>query len=157
MTSRTESFGITDLLGLFRDALVTLLPVMDKARIDWREGHTYDPWEDVERTLYRSIIGSCVENAVLPGSLRPLAPYGLWQPSYANLSFLLASDERGAAFLKFGTGSEPFDEVILLELDVNLTPTTKRIRKTLAGTEFMIAMSNGDGSLSVSDRIAYVI
>jgi hypothetical protein len=152
----TESFGITELVGLFREALIALLPVMDKSRIQWREGRTYDPWEDIERTLYYSIIGSCVENAVPPGCLRPLAPYGHPQPSYTNRSFLVASDERSAAFVKLGTGSEPFDEAILLELDANLAPTTNRFRKALAGTDFMIATPNVGGGLAFGERIVYV-
>jgi hypothetical protein len=69
----TDSADITELVGMFREALVALLPVMDKAGIEWRDGRTYDPWENTERTLFDSLIGSCVENAVPAGSALPLA------------------------------------------------------------------------------------
>ena len=75
-----ETFDVTELVGIFRSGLLALLPIMDAARIRWAEPGVYDPWEEIERTLFSSIVGSCVENAT-PNRLRPLAAYGL---TYTN-------------------------------------------------------------------------
>src|ERR1700730_2658500 len=83
----TESFEVTELIRIFRSGLLALLPVMDAARIRWAEPSIYDPWEDIERTLYSSIIGSCVENSILTG-LRPLVTYGLTYGDYSAHSFI---------------------------------------------------------------------
>jgi len=71
-----ETFDMTVLVRIFRSGLLALLPVMDAARIRWAEPGVYDPWEEIERTLFSSIVGSCVENSILSG-LRPLAANGL--------------------------------------------------------------------------------
>jgi len=137
--STTETFDVTELVGLFREALLALLPVMERGRIQWREGQSYDPWENIERTLYESIIGSCVENAVPAGSIMVLAPYGLTQPAYSDRSFLVSSENKNAALLKFATRSEPFDEATFLELRTDLTPSKNSFRRALAGTHFLLA------------------
>jgi hypothetical protein len=139
MASATETFDFTELVGLFREALIALLPVMEKSRIKWREGQSYDPWEEIERTPYHSIIGSCVDNAMSIQPIVRLASYGLERQAYADRSFLVASDNEHIAFLKFGTSSEPFDEAIFLELGTALKPSGSRVRRGLAGTQFLLA------------------
>ena len=151
----SETFDVTSLVGLFQEALIALLPIMEKSRIGWRAGQAYDPWENIERTLYASIIGSCVDNAVVPGRLMPLAPYGLMRSTYGDRSFLVASDERCAAFLELTKKSEPFDEAIFLELDSSLVPSGTRIRRPLVGTRFSLAIPTEVQKLELHHQVTY--
>jgi hypothetical protein len=155
MAADTETFAVTELVGLFREALLALLPVMEKSRIKWREGESYDPWEEIERALYKSIIGSCVENATSIQPIFPLAAYGLVYPTYADRSFLVPSDNERIAFLEFGTGAEPFDEAIFLELGTALKPSRGRVRRALAGTKFLLAVPKDD-RLEFHSQVEYL-
>jgi hypothetical protein len=137
-----DAFEVTELVRLFRSGVVALLPVMDAARIRWAEPGVYDAWEDIERTLYASVVGSCVENAV-PDTLPPLATYGLTMPDYSAHSFI---SERGfrlegtlTAFLELRTGDKPFDLALFHELDANLTPTGRAISKPIEKCAFDLA------------------
>jgi hypothetical protein len=150
----TDSADITKPVSLFRKALVVLLPVMDKAGIEWREGRTYDPWEDIERTLFHSLIGSCVENAT-PRAL-PLAAYGLFRPTYAACSFLVASAIDNAVFLKLATRSQPFDEAVFLELRSDLTSSDRRIHRPLHDLQFQLAVPRDKGRLELQQRITFL-
>ena len=155
-TSTTEIFDVTELVGLFREALLALLPVMERSRIRWREGQSYDPWENIERTLYESIIGSCVENAICIGGITRLASHGLVQPAYTDQSFLVSSDNKNAAFLELATGSAPFDEATFLELRADLTPSKNRFRRALAGTHFLLATPKDGCRLEFHQQINYL-
>ena len=152
-----ESFETTTLVAIFRSGLLSLLPVMDAARIRWTEPGVYDPWEDIERTLYSSIVGSCVENAV-PGGLRPLATYGLSYLRYDANSFVSERKlrERGSvtAFVKLQTDIEPFDTAALSELDDNLIPTGRTLTKPIASSQFDLA-SSGVTGVEYRSSVAY--
>ena len=152
----TGSADVTELVGVFRAALVALLPIMDWAGIEWRDGRTCEPWEDIERTLFNSLIGSCVENAVPAGSVLPLATYGLLRPTYADCSFLVSSATDNAAFLELATHSQPFDDAVFLELNSDLTPSDRRIRRPLNGLQFLLAVPRDKGLLQLQQRIAFL-
>jgi len=152
-----DTFNATELVGLFRSALVALLPVMDAARIRWAEPGVYDGWENIERALYASIVGSCVENAV-PDAVAPLAAYGLTMPNYLALSFL---SERGLrlggtlnAFVELRTGDKPFDLALFHEVDASLTLTGRRISKSIDMCAFDLA-SPASGSTAYRSVITY--
>ena len=134
-----NSFEVTELVRLFRSGLLALLPVMDAARIRWAEPGVYDPWEDIERTLYTSIVGSCVENAE-PDTLPPLAAYGMTTTDSSAHSFI---SERGLrldgtlnVLVELRIGKEPFDTALLHELDASLTPTGRAITKQIETCAF---------------------
>lgn len=152
-----ESFDISELVRIFRSGLLALLPVIDAAGIRWTEPGVYDPWEDIERTLYSSIIASCVENAV-PNGLRPLAIYGLSYGDYQAHSFLserVLRLEGGAnALVALQSGNEPFDTALLRDLDASLIPTGRTITKPIGACTFDLA-ANIVTDVDYIGRIAY--
>ena len=137
-----DSVEVADLVRLFRSGLLALLPVMDAARIRWAGPGVYDPWENIERTLCASIIGSCVENAE-PDRLLPLAAYGLAQVAYSNHSFIsergLRLDGAMNALVELQIGKEPFDTALFHELDASLVPTGRAITKQIETCAFDLA------------------
>jgi hypothetical protein len=155
-SEKAETADVTELVGLFREALLALLPAMDKARIEWREGLTYDPWENIERTLYDSILGSCVDNAVPAGSALHLAAYGLVHPTYADRSFLATPEIANAAFLELATRSRPFDEAVFLELRSDLTSSNNRVRRPLNDLQFLLAVPGKSGRLALHQQVTFL-
>jgi hypothetical protein len=154
-SAKTDTFDVTELVSLFRDALLALLPIMDRSRIEWRDGKTYDPWENIERTLYQSIIGSCVESIVPTSKTNRLASYGLQYPNYRGMAFLVASDDRNAVLFDLVAGQEPFSEAAFVKLDRNLEPVSDRILRPLATTKFLLALPSANGTLAFNERIDF--
>ena len=91
-----------------------------------------------------------------PGSIMVLASYGLTQPAYTDRSFLVSSENKNAAFLKFATRSEPFDEATFLELRTDLTPSKNSFRRALAGTHFLLATPKDGCRLEFHQQINYL-
>jgi hypothetical protein len=137
-----QSFDVTELVRIFRSGLLALLPVMDAARIRWAEPGVYDPWENIERTLFSSIIGSCVGNCVNRG-VRPLAAYGLTYAGYEAHSFIcdrgLRTEGKPNALMALQIGNEPFDTALLRELDASLIATGRTISRPIALCAFDLA------------------
>ena len=154
-----ESFEVTQLARIFRKGLLALLPVMDAARIRWVEPGVYDPWENIERTLYSSIIASCVENAS-PEKTPPLAEYGSRYRSYEARSFIsdrvLRSEGRVNAFLELSTVNEPFDVARFSELDGALAPTGRTTLKPLDQCTLDLAWLSPTG-VAYRSEITYML
>jgi hypothetical protein len=152
-----ESFEMTELVHIFRSGLLALLPVMDAARIRWAEPGVYDPWEEIERTLFSSIVRSCVENA-MPGGSRPLATHGLNHEDYEGRSFLsgrnLRMGGKSNALVELQTRNEPFDTVLLRNLDANLMPAGQVTTKPIGLCTFDLAARVG-ASVGYRSRVAY--
>jgi hypothetical protein len=138
----TKSFDVTELVRIFRSGLLALLPVMDAARIRWADPGVYDPWENIERTLFSSVVGSCVENRV-DTALRPLAAYGLTYADYEAHSFIsergLRTEGKPNALMALQIGNEPFDTALLRELDASLIATGRTISRPIGLCAFDLA------------------
>src|SRR5438445_782232 len=87
------SFAIPNLIRIFHASLVALIPIAERARIAWHGQEVSDPWEDIERTLFSSIVGSVVENMV-PSPPGSLPSYGLIHQTYADRSFITERPAR---------------------------------------------------------------
>jgi hypothetical protein len=151
------TFTTAELLGIFREGLVALIPVAERARIPWRGPATYDPWEDIARILFESIVASVVENSV-PTPPRPLPRYGVAYGSYADLSFFTerAARLRGEqlVFSALATVKAPFDTMRLLEVDAAFVPTGRTVDIPLLLALPELAARDPDG-LRYCDVIEY--
>src|SRR5947209_1121998 len=47
---------VDQLMLVFRDALRALVPHVEKAKIEWRDGSAYDDWDEIAQTLYEKIV-----------------------------------------------------------------------------------------------------
>lgn len=152
-----ETFRVTTLVDIFRAALLDLLPTMDRAKIKWSGPGVYDPWENIESALFRSIVGTCVENAT-PDPFAPLPPYGMASDHYREISFLTEGRIRQSgktnALLGLTTKLAPFDTAVFLELDSNYVPTTRRYEQTIGASYFEIA-GYARGTVSFMTEIMY--
>jgi len=157
-----RTFTINELVRLFRESLVALLPVMDAAGISWRPPATYDPWENIETALYDSIVGSCVENVI--GLSRPgfgLAKYGFYGNRLEEHVFLGARSPRLAgtpnAFVEL-VHSAPdavFDRARFEKLDAGFRPTGSCIDLSLEECQLELADVHGDIP-SYMDEITFI-
>ena len=95
------------------------------------------------------------QNADQEIASKPLVTYGLQYPSYLRQSFLIVSDREHEAFLELAAGNGAFDEAIFVELRSDLTPTDKRIRRSIASTRFALATPMPNGRLTLRHRITY--
>ena len=152
------TFAMSDLIGIFREGLVALIPVAERARIAWHGPRVYDPWEGIEAALFASLVTSVVDNAV--PSLRTLPRYGsLGHRSYADLSFVTerAARLRGErlVFLRLTTVQEPFDTICLRDVGDDFIPTGRTVELPLSEVQPELAARTADGLLYL-DTVEYI-
>lgn len=116
----------SELVGVFRDALAVVAPVLERARISHLDSEAYDDWDRVAEALFASIVARSVEFSREAQDVR-LDPYALRLPSYAGRPCVIVRDRSrdGERFIFYSIGStsSAFDTVRVLregELSGNL-------------------------------------
>jgi hypothetical protein len=112
---RTWRTTTSELMQIFREALIVLVPVLDRARIAWRSTEAYDDWDAIAQVLFHNIVVRSVQWS-LPEDQHEgftLPKYGTMYPSYRDLSFVqvVTGDGRLLAFHSFDSRHAPFDVI----------------------------------------------
>lgn len=117
---------VDNLVHIFRGALVSLVPWLDKVKIGWQEPNNYDDWDSIVNNLYSNIVLRSIEySPPLPAAeetsfleyensdldftrqsfieVVPLPSHKTWNESFKENPVLV--------FYGFGTKDEPFDRV----------------------------------------------
>jgi hypothetical protein len=122
-----------DLVSALRDALISLTPVLDRCRIPWRAGESYDQWDAIAEALFDAIVVDAIRwSGGLEHDVR-FSGYGFEVDAYAVESFVevlhpsLQPGQTGA-FQSFATVVDPMDAVDLVVLDQRLERTSTVVR-----------------------------
>ena len=144
--------NVSQLLSDFRDALVALVPIAARTRLAWRKPQSYDDWEEIEATLFNSIVASPFENNAEGVRWSPLAPYDFAIETYVSSSFVnLAGTPRHAALLCLDTQDGPFDICVAAVLDQE-GRVTGEVRVPFDAAQFAFA-ARRDGSISLLNEV----
>ena len=49
--------SVDELIRLFGDAIRALIPIAERARMQWKAPDSYDDWDHICEAIYRSIVG----------------------------------------------------------------------------------------------------
>jgi hypothetical protein len=113
--------SVDELVRLFGDAIRALIPIAERARMQWKAPDSYDDWDHICEAIYRSIVIRSIEFAEGMGVSLPVPDYDHRINSYEKNSFigdLNSKDEM--AFVCFETEASPFDVCLFALLDRNL-------------------------------------
>jgi hypothetical protein len=107
---------VTELLGLFREALLALVPIAERAKISWRDGEAYDDWDAIAAALFNNLVvrGLRYGDATLMQS--EFTQYDTVLPFYRSVAFISVDGPeipKGvlAAFVGLAGGSGDFAHV----------------------------------------------
>jgi hypothetical protein len=150
---------VGELLENFRDALVAILPVVDRAMINYRDNETHRDWERLAEGMFDAFVRSPIDSdlAAIGGEL-PLARYDIDVGDYLGVSWLTTDVEaphRGV-LLRFLSDAAPFDKIQVVDID----PVTLRAgkRRTVATSEISLALYRRveDGGAAIVTQIEAV-
>jgi hypothetical protein len=115
--------NVTELIVIFHDSLVALVPQMDRARIEWRNESAYDDWDAIAQTLFAHIVVASLRWA-LPEekSVLNVPEYNTTYDQYIGKAIIVVEQDthaRPLVFHSFETAHEPFDTVRAVEIDDN--------------------------------------
>ncbi len=100
----------------FRDALVALIPYMERGRIPWRDEEAYDDWDEIAQSLYKNMVLRSILFSTEHQDDLATPEYGTVYPSYDGKSFIEVVEttpqlDGYKVFVGFSTQEHPFDQV----------------------------------------------
>jgi hypothetical protein len=140
MPSESEwSTSIDELVRLFGDGLRALVPIAERARMQWKEPNSYDDWDHVCEALFRSIVIRSIDFSDGIGTSLPVLDYDRRISSYARNSFIGDSNAKDTtALICFETEKSPFDACLFAVLDRSLNVVGNR-RVAAADVKFNLS------------------
>jgi hypothetical protein len=146
--------SVDELVRLFGDGIRALIPIAERARMQWKEPNSYDDWEHICEALFRSIVIRSISFADGIGTSLPVPDYDRRINSYARNSFVGDSNSKDpVALICFETDASPFDACLFALLDRNLNVIGNR-RVAAAGIKFNLSRHAQDGgALELVDEL----
>jgi len=118
MPAQRWATSVNELVQIFRDGLIALIPMADRAQMRWREPDNYDDWDSIAAAIFESIVLRSLEESSEWEKFNAVPQYNRRTDHYSGSSFLTTVDEPGAwAFICFETESSPFDTCLFGRLD----------------------------------------
>lgn len=122
MTEADDVYRATigELLEIFRDALAALIPLADRAKMNYRDIEPHRDWERLAESLFDAFVRSPIESdRSRAHDELPLARYDIDLDDYLGKSWLgLASDSGEiTAIVRFLSYDDPFDTAQIVEID----------------------------------------
>jgi hypothetical protein len=113
-------------MHIFQEALLALLPAMERAHIRWREPDAYDDWDEIAEALFNNIVVRSIA-WTSPDAEAPMVPrYNMVYEHYATMSFIevVTAGKRRPPYLlfhSFSSTTAPFDTVKCRAIDATGT------------------------------------
>jgi len=105
--------SITEIVTVFRGALLAIIPWVEKAKIKWKDGESYDDWDNIAQVLFENIVCSSIYGEVL--SEYSLSSYDFQYNNYSDLDYIKVKSNRHIdkylVFVSFQTKSTSLDMV----------------------------------------------
>lgn len=107
---------VTEVVGVFRDALIALIPSLERARIPWRDGEAYDDFDALAQAAYDTYVLNAFRFGLTTNEeVIRVPPWDLHVTTYAESDWIevVSNDvaERPLALVGFKTRDTPFDTV----------------------------------------------
>lgn len=115
---RTWRTTTTEIVEVFRESLVALVPIMEKAHLPWKEGEAYDEWDRIASSVFEGIVVSTLQWGLMCGEFAEIRmpAYDMVYSDYHEFSFIECVNispvrDSYLVFHKFITRKNPFDTV----------------------------------------------
>ena len=127
--------SVTELLDIFHESLLTLIPIMERAHLPWKEPDSYDEWDNITETLFQVLVVGTLQWVIYQkeeGKLE-IPKYDFRYENYSSHSFIAIkqrtnNDENYLVFVGFATKDAPLDTVEYVEIDItgNMVSNSKQ-------------------------------
>lgn len=106
--------SVEEVMTIFRDALASLAPFLEKARISSKEGEQYDDYDAIAELLYEKIVINSIKWAFADSEEIQIPTYGFEFDSEKHTAFIevcfgIESDQKQYVFQDFFSENSVFD------------------------------------------------
>jgi len=151
----------TEIIEIFRESLIVLAPVMEKAHLSWKEGEAYDEWDRIASSLFEGVVVSALQWGLRPGEFTEvhLPAYDMIYPDYHEFSFIECMNDSPPLdsyllFHRFITRDNPFDTVQCHQVEkrgLKLTPNP--VIRPAAGARFAFQLRRSADELTRCEEL----
>lgn len=112
--------SILETIEIFRESLLVLVPVVERAKIPWRNPDNYDDWDEIASTLFQSIVIGSIKSSAKGRNCSEIIGYDVRVSNYKGICFVgTPGGKYHYAFVCFQTNKKPFDECLFARVDEN--------------------------------------
>ncbi len=151
------STSINYLLDIFKGAVLSIIPWLDKAKINWKDEDAYDDWDNIVNALFENIVCSSIVGEVSKNY--PIAKYNYHYDDYSNVDFIIIRSGEYAnenlAFISFQSISDPFDNIKVAILNISFK-VVKRVSIKNENIDFKFCR-NKNGKKELIDNFDVLI
>ena len=148
----------TELVSIFRRALVALIPVAEAARIPWRDADAYDDWDEIARVLFNQIVLRSLEWAGVGKEDGFTFPeYGMYLEDYSShhvIGVRTQQTHERLAVVARTTDHDAFDTVACRRHDAQGSLAVgEPLSVALADATFYVERRGKDGLNAVTEAL----
>lgn len=149
--------NVRELLVIFKEAITSIIPSLEKARINWKDGETYDEWDNIVESIFENIVFSTFIGEVL--SEYNIAKYDFYYEDYSNINYIGVRNkeylDKKFAFVSFQIDLLPIINIKVAELD-ELEKVISHTNLRFDDVEFYF-VKNNEGKKEYIDTIEITI
>jgi len=117
----TISLSINDLLLSFKGSINSLIPWLEKIKMPYDKLSSYDDWDEISSTLFRTIVLNSIINSTddIDDNII-FSEYGIIYENYRDYSFLFIdnkSDDYFQVFNEFVCEHTEFNKILVSNID----------------------------------------
>ncbi|WP_291036492.1 hypothetical protein [Herbiconiux sp.] len=151
------SFEISELIATFRESILTLMPVADRALLSWRDEDAHDDWERLVESAFHVFVQSPISLDPAHRTALPLARYDFNIPTYKHSSWIeVVSADRpsGLALVRFEAGAGDFRTMWLADPRAAGYPSPQgESREWSPDVKFRFARRDRRAGISLHDAV----
>lgn len=150
--------GVTALIYNFRDALIALLPFLEKGGITWQKLNDLDVFDGVCESLFELLVLLKIEIFMerKHNFTPPLPRYGMFYKDYSKSSYIEVltdktnSQGRFYTFVMLKSTSNPFDTVLCNLIDESGNVIQRDVELKFADVNFRFRYKTANQDISLS-------
>jgi hypothetical protein len=130
--------SVSDLIRIFRNSLLALIPYVEQAKIPWKQGEAYDEWDEITQVLYKNIVTKTIQWGCGYGSISEVAipDYNMLYKNYSQFSLICVADSKpDDSSLVFHSFSSRHQSLDMIQY-VSVPPNGVRIEDKLMSIPF---------------------
>lgn len=155
---------VTKLIKNFRDALISMLPIMERSKIGWRDEEQSDSFDGIAENLFNWFVLNNLENFIRDKYRKEstISKYNFYYKDYSKISFIEVSkggeDPLGYhIFTSLKTDKASFDTVVCDKIDKMGQVLSKNVELNFEEVKFIFHYRSVMGDLMNFEKIELLV
>jgi hypothetical protein len=119
---KTWETSVNEAVRIFREGLLALIPVVEKAKMPWADPHAYDDWDVIAQGLYEGIVILLLAHSTQWHDFEEIPKFDHRISDYHDRSYIFLTEVgEQKPFICFHSVKAPFDTALVASLDKRAT------------------------------------